>query len=196
MAVAPGTLTQMVTEIRSRIPFWGVCTTRGEEMAVTALQFEDSDLVAGAVVFVRLTMKQTGDPTETRLNVNCTGAKPVKVLENGVLRDITSSGYLEANKTYMFVYDGNNWIKTTSVDTRAECFSITLTNPTFPVTVSHSRITENTRVLNGAVFDMEDLAWETSAGEVTLTSATSRYVGTLTLILANDIDVTESAGLT
>ena len=185
----------LTTDIRSRIPFWGVCSNGEAEKAVTALNFTNSDLVEGAVVFVRFTMTDTGNPEDQKLNVNCTGAKPVKVLVNGQLQDIQETGYLEANKTYMFVYDGTNWIQTASVNTTADCFSITLTNPTFPVTVQHSRITAQTKVLTDMVLGIKDISWTTSEGQLTLTSATPSYTGELTLILANDIDVSASAAV-
>jgi hypothetical protein len=44
------------------------------------------------------------------MNVNSTGAKPIKYINNGTLGNLTSAGYLKANTEYPFYYDGANWV--------------------------------------------------------------------------------------
>ena len=93
--------------------FSGVCSTGASTAAktVTCSRFTQSELVAGAIVFVRFTETNTYSTlSNLTLNVNSTGAKPIRVVENGSVNDIPSVGYLLSNQTYRFTYDGTNWI--------------------------------------------------------------------------------------
>ena len=44
------------------------------------------------------------------MNVNDTGAKHIKYINNGTLGNLTSAGYLKAGTEYPFYYDGANWV--------------------------------------------------------------------------------------
>ena len=66
-------------------------------------------LKAGATVNV--TFQYTNSNTTTiTLNVNETGAKNIKYINNNSITNIPGVGYILANRTYQFVYDGTYWV--------------------------------------------------------------------------------------
>ena len=54
----------------------------------------------------------SGAVASLTLNVNGTGAKPIKYINNSSLDNLSAVGQLIAGKPIMFVYDGTNWIAT------------------------------------------------------------------------------------
>jgi hypothetical protein len=85
----------------SAITHFGTCSTAaGTAAKVVALA--GFSLVAGAEITITFTVTNTAaNPT---LNVNGSGAKPI-YYRNAVI----SAGYLAANRTYKFVYDGTQY---------------------------------------------------------------------------------------
>ena len=82
-------------------PSYGTCSTAAETAAKVVSLF-GFKLQTGAEVTVRFTVTNTASsPT---LNVNSTGAKGIRYKNAAV-----PSGYIVANKTYRFVYDGTYW---------------------------------------------------------------------------------------
>ena len=66
-------------------------------------------LKAGATV--NITFQYTNSNTTTiTLNVNETGAKNIKYINNNSITNIPGVGYILANRTYQFVYDGTYWV--------------------------------------------------------------------------------------
>lgn len=91
------------------ITHYGECSTAAATAAKT-ISLPGFKLVTGAVVFVRFTVTNTAaNPT---LNVNNTGAKAIQYRNAAV-----SAGYLAANRTYAFVYDGSSYELVGDVDT-------------------------------------------------------------------------------
>lgn len=93
--------------------FSGVCATGGSEAAkaVTCERFAAADLVAGAMVFVIFNNTNTcATLSSLTLNVNATGAKPIKYLSCGAVSNIPAANYFLAGQSYRFVYDGTNWV--------------------------------------------------------------------------------------
>ena len=97
----------------SRI-FSGTCTTDASvtTKAATCAVFTSSDLVAGATVLVTFTNTNTGAASSLQLNVNSTGAKPIKCITNSTLSNLPAADCILANQTYLFMYDGTNWVTT------------------------------------------------------------------------------------
>lgn len=92
--------------------YYGTCATAAAAKVVTCAQFKASDLVAGTVLIVKFTATNTGAVGSITLNVNSTGAKNVKYINNNAYANIPAVGYIVANLTYMFVYDGTYWVIT------------------------------------------------------------------------------------
>lgn len=92
--------------------FYGTSpTAAGTAAKVVACEdFTSADLVAGTVIAVKFSATNSGAVGSLTLNVNGTGAKNVKYINNGTLGNLTSAGYIKANTTYYFYYDGTYWV--------------------------------------------------------------------------------------
>ncbi|WP_077073653.1 phage tail protein [Mailhella massiliensis] len=91
------------------ITHYGTCSTAAGTAAKT-VALTGFKLVTGAVVFVRFSATNTAaNPT---LNVNNTGAKAIQYRNAAI-----SAGYLAANRTYAFVYDGSSYELVGDIDT-------------------------------------------------------------------------------
>ena len=77
---------------------------------VVCEDFTSSDLKAGAAILVTFSVTNSAAVASLALNVNDTGAKNIKYINNGTLGNLASAGYLKANTTYLFVYDGTYWV--------------------------------------------------------------------------------------
>lgn len=70
-------------------------------------------LSVGACVTVKFTYTNSADRTNTgfTLNVNSTGARRIQyTTSGGGVANLPSNGYLQANRIYMFIYDGTYWV--------------------------------------------------------------------------------------
>jgi hypothetical protein len=92
--------------------FYGTSSTAAGTAAkvVDCEDFTSADLVAGTVIAVKFTATNSGAVASLSLNVNGTGAKNIKYINNGTLGNLSSAGYLKANTTYYFYYDGTYWV--------------------------------------------------------------------------------------
>ena len=82
-------------------PSYGTCSTAAGT-AAKVVSLSGFKLQTGAEVTVRFTVTNTASsPT---LNVNNTGAKPIQYRNAAI-----AAGYLAANRTYRFVYDGSSY---------------------------------------------------------------------------------------
>ena len=92
--------------------FYGTCPTVAGTAAkvVECADFTADNLKAGAIIIVTFTATNSGAVASLTMNVNSTGAKPIKYINNGTLGNLTSAGYLKANTKYPFYYDGANWV--------------------------------------------------------------------------------------
>lgn len=92
--------------------FYGTCSTAAGTAAkvVVCEDFTSADLLAGTVIAVKFTATNSGAVGSLTLNVNGTGAKNIKYINNGTLGNLTSAGYIKANTTYYFYYDGTYWV--------------------------------------------------------------------------------------
>lgn len=87
----------------------GNCTTAAATAAKT-VTLNGFVLQKGVVVFVWFTNTNSAAVADLTLNVNNTGALPIKRLYNNSVTTLSAVGYLAANQTYMFWYDGTNWV--------------------------------------------------------------------------------------
>lgn len=101
------------------------------EKAVTCASFTSNYLTEGAMVAVKFTTTNSAAVSGLKLNVNNTGAKPIKYIYNGSLSDIPSAGYLKQNQIYLFYYDGTNWVVLLNYNTNTVfTLSVQDANPT------------------------------------------------------------------
>lgn len=92
--------------------FYGVSTTSAStgEKAVTCSEFKSSDRVTGAMVYVMIGHTNTADVGSLKLNVNSTGARAIRMMQNGSLVNLPSKDYLQLAMVYPFYFDGEYWV--------------------------------------------------------------------------------------
>lgn len=93
--------------------FYGTCATAAgtADKVVVCPEFTQSDLVKGALIFVTFDASNSAAVANLTLNVNSTTAKPLKKQENSSsANNLAAVGELRANSTYLFQYDGTNWV--------------------------------------------------------------------------------------
>lgn len=105
--------------------FYGTCSTAAGTVAkvVECADFTADNLKAGTIIIVTFTKTNSGTVSNLTMNVNVTGAKPIKFINNGTLGDLASAGYLKANTKYPFYYDGANWVVWMNVDSTYSALS-------------------------------------------------------------------------
>lgn len=112
--------------------FYGTCGTAAATTTKTVVcnSFTSSDLKKGALIFVTFSATNTGAVGSLTLNVNGTGAKAIKKSYTGTaVANLTNAGELKANVTYLFTYDGTNWVCITlDYDTNTTYSEITEAN--------------------------------------------------------------------
>lgn len=147
--------------------YYGTCATAAAtvEKAVTCTDFV---LEKGAIVFVTFDNTNSGAVASLKLNVNSTGAKPLKHWYNGSVNNLPGVGYLGANQTYIFYYDGTNWVTINNYNTN-----------------DNTKVTQNYSVTNSTY----PLLFSNTAG---ITSTSGR--GATTALLTNTIYVNPSDG--
>ena len=105
--------------------FYGTCSTAAGTVAkvVECADFTADNLKAGAIIIVTFTATNIGAVANLTMNVNSTGAKPIKYINNGTLGNLTSAGYIKAGTEYPFYYDGANWVCWFNVNTTYSALS-------------------------------------------------------------------------
>ncbi len=113
----PSSGTAQTVAIKPQI-FKGTCESSASATTkvVTCPEFTSTDFVTGAIVFVTFTATNSGAVASLKLNVNSTGAKNIKYMRNAAESDLPAVGYLRANMTYRFVYNGSYWVCDTDYD--------------------------------------------------------------------------------
>ena len=103
---------KMVSDVGNAKIFYGTCSSADSEVnkVVVCDNFNSSDLITGAVVFVTFDNTNSGSVDSLTMDVNGTGAKPIKALYNGNISNLALVRTLKTNETYMFIYDGTYWI--------------------------------------------------------------------------------------
>lgn len=92
--------------------FSGTCSTAAAtaEKGVVCGEFTSEELVIGSSIKVTFSITNSAAVANLKLNVNSTGAKPIKYMYNAGVSNLPDKGYLVANQTYIFHYDGTNWV--------------------------------------------------------------------------------------
>lgn len=113
---------------------YAVCSTAAATVAKTVNTGWDFDLYTGSIVFIKFTVTNSGAVASLTLNVNDTGAKPIKYRA----ANLSSAGTLAANRVYGFVYDGANWELMGDLDTNSNTYDRTYINTTFKAATATS----------------------------------------------------------
>lgn len=117
-----------------RVTNYAVCSTAAATTAKTVNTGWDFDLYTGSIVFIKFTVTNSGAVASLTLNVNDTGAKPIKYRA----ANLSSAGTLAANRVYGFVYDGANWELMGDLDTNSNTYDRTSINTTFKAATATS----------------------------------------------------------
>ena len=121
------------------------------------------------------------------MNVNGTGAKPIKYVNNGTLGNLSSAGYLKANTEYPFYYDGANWVVWMNVNTTYSALSEA---DMHTGTATAGRLISAARLKEAVEYHAPVTSVNGSTGDVTVT------VPTKTSELTNDSGFITSAPVT
>lgn len=99
--------------------FYGACSTAAATTAKavtvnspSGTGFNAFSLTAGATVCVIFSETNTGAVGSVTLNVNSTGAKAIKYMNNGTLGNLLSAGQLAKDVPVLFIYNGSYWVAT------------------------------------------------------------------------------------
>lgn len=124
---------------------FGTCSTAAATAAKAVTLAEFTTLLTGVMVPVRFTVTNTAAIASLTLNVNGTGAKPIKYRGG----NLPSAGYLAANRIYLFVYDGTNWEVVGDLDTNTTYLAMDSAQAT--AASSSSGMLISPKVLAGAI---------------------------------------------
>lgn len=91
--------------------FAGVCETAAgtADKIVGCPSFLSADLVPGALVAVRFTAKNTASVAALTMDVNGTGAYPLRKRNNAGYSTLAATGELDAGHTLFFTFTGTYW---------------------------------------------------------------------------------------
>lgn len=105
--------------------FYGTCSTAAGTVAkvVECADFTSDNLKAGTIIIVTFSVTNSGAVANLTMDVNGTGAKHIKYINNGSLGNLSSAGYIKANTEYPFYYDGANWVVWMNVNTTYSALS-------------------------------------------------------------------------
>lgn len=98
---------------RDGIAWYATCSTAAAtetKVATITPATTEFALTAGATVNVKFTVTNSAAVGNIKLNVNNTGAKNIKYINNTEISNIPKVDYIIANATYLFVYDGTYWV--------------------------------------------------------------------------------------
>lgn len=95
--------------------YYGTCST-GASTTTKAVTCSNFTLATGAVIAVKFSNTNTGAVGSLQLNVNSTGAKPIKYRGG----NLPSAGTLASGRVYLFAYDGTNWELVGDLDSESE----------------------------------------------------------------------------
>ncbi len=92
--------------------YYGTCMTEIDvkDKKVLCPRLKTDDLTAGVVVFVYFQNGNSAAEDSLTMEVGSTGTKPLKCLLRGQLSKLPYPDYILGYQTYMFQYDGTNWV--------------------------------------------------------------------------------------
>lgn len=148
----------------------GICSTAATVAAKEVVCNSYPVLTKGDIVFVTFNNTNSKAVADLTLNVNNTGAKPIKCFRNGKITNLPGVDYLAANQTYQFYYDGTNWVTILDFNSNTDTkVNVTLETTTKAYLLGTS--VEPTATAS-AVTTISDTGvyLDTSAGQLTATS--------------------------
>lgn len=115
--------------------FNGTCDSGASavEKAVTCADFKAGDLVPGAMILVSFAETNSGAVADLKLNVNNTGAYPIKQNKAGAYSNLDGAGYLKTGNTYPFVFNGSYWVTWYNTDTNTIGYNIRTNSLSLPM---------------------------------------------------------------
>ena len=178
--------------------YHAVCSTAAATAEKVALTddsaFTDAQLVKGVVVFVTFSNTNSAAVADLKLKVGTSTAKPLKREYNGGTSNLAAVGWLRANCTYMFTYDGTNWVNLTdnqnssysAMDVTEMKTGTAATNrvmradylKTFLSTLGGTGLTLNHNATNGIILNHSN---SITAGTVKSTTNTVGFGGAITI---------------
>ena len=125
--------------------FNATCSTAAAtaEKEVTCSDFKSADLKIGATVLVAFSETNSAAVADLKLNVNGTGAYPIKQNKAGAYSNLDGAGYLKADNTYPFIFNGTYWVTWYNTDTNTIGYNIRTNASSLPM----SSITYRYRIL-------------------------------------------------
>ena len=93
--------------------WYATCSTAGATLikeATIAPATTTFKLGVGTAVNVKFDNTNSGAVGSITLNVNNTGAKNIKYINNNAISNIPGVGYILGGRTYLFIYDGTYWV--------------------------------------------------------------------------------------
>ena len=97
--------------------YHGTCSTAAataqKDVTLDDADFADAQLAKGVIVFVTFTNTNSAAVGDLKLKVGTSTVKPIKREYNGGTSNLGGASWLRANCTYMFTYDGTNWVNLT-----------------------------------------------------------------------------------
>ena len=124
--------------------FYGTCSTAADTAAKTVdcSVFTSADLVNGALIFVTFSATNSASAANLTMDVNSTGEKSIKKQYTAAISNITANGELRANQTYLFAYDGTNWVcQTLDYNTNTNTYQrlyVTTGDVEYPITTRYA----------------------------------------------------------
>ena len=162
-------------------PAYGSCSTAAATAAKT-VAVTGFKLYTGAEVDVKFTVTNTAaNPT---LNVNSTGAKAIYYRGAAI-----SAGYLAANRTYKFVYNGTQYelVGDLNTDTNnATAQNISTANNTYPILLGNTA-NATANIGNKAALFGSGIKANPSTSEIIATKFTGNVVGNVTGNVTGDV---------
>ena len=157
--------------------FYGTCSTAAGTVAkvVECADFTADNLKAGAIIIVTFTATNSGAVANLTMNVNGTGAKHIKYINNGTLGNLSSAGYLKANTEYPFYYDGANWVAWFNVNSTYSALSEA---DMHTGTATTGRLITAQRLKQAVQYHAPVTSVNGSTGAVTVTEGLEPLVGT------------------
>ena len=107
------TLGKIDSRLQRSLNWYATCDTAAATTAKVATispATTEFTLSEGVSVNVKFTNTNSGAVGSITLNVNNTGAKSIKYINNTAISNIPSAGYIVSGVTYQFVYDGTYWV--------------------------------------------------------------------------------------
>lgn len=178
--------------------YHGTCSTAAgtaqKDVTLDDADFADAQLVKGVIVFVTFSNTNSAAVADLKLKVGTSTVKPLKREYNGGTGNLGGVSWLRANCTYMFTYDGTNWVNLTdnqnstySAMDVAEMKTGTATTSrviradylkTFLSTLGGTGLTFSHDATNGIVLDHSN---SITAGTVKSSTTTVGFGGTITI---------------